>query len=245
MKPDVSLPPTQKTPPVPIPSQNNPVQVTSFHFLTIHLIIILPSKSGSLKWSLSLTFSLQNPVYASPLIHTCYMPRLSHSRFYRPNSICWAHIKLFFMYLSPPPITLSLIGPNILLNTLLSTTLSLRSSLSVSNHVSHPYKATGNITVLYILILIFLYPKQDVALVIKIQKSDWSIGAAYCSLLHGQSVKLFVDCSAPKMEKPNRYKMLVYIYRVRQRIGRFGNGVLLFLARAGHGNDAARWRGRE
>jgi len=32
----------------------------------------------------------------------------------------------------------------------------------------------------------------------------------------------------------------IYIYRVRQRIGRFGNGVFLFLAWAGKRNDAAR-----
>jgi hypothetical protein len=39
-----------------------------------------------------------------------------------------------------PPVTSSLLGPNILLSTLLSNTLSLRSSLHVSDQVSHPYK---------------------------------------------------------------------------------------------------------
>ena len=37
-------------------------------------------------------------------------------------------------------VTSSLLGPNILLNTLFSNTLSLRSSLNVSDQVSHPYK---------------------------------------------------------------------------------------------------------
>jgi len=33
----------------------------------------------------------QNPVYSSLLLHTCYMPRSSHSsRFYHPNNIGWA-----------------------------------------------------------------------------------------------------------------------------------------------------------
>ena len=41
------------------------------------------------------------------------------------------------------PVTPSLLGPNILLNTLFSNTLSLRSSLIVSDQVSHPYKTTG------------------------------------------------------------------------------------------------------
>jgi hypothetical protein len=42
------------------------------------------------------------------------------------------------------PVTSSLLGPNILLNTLFSNTLSLRSSLNVSDQVSHPYNTTGN-----------------------------------------------------------------------------------------------------
>jgi polysaccharide pyruvyl transferase WcaK-like protein len=54
------------------------------------------------------------------------------------------------------PITSSLLGPNILLRTLFSNTLSLCSSLSVRDQVSHPYKTTGIIMVLYILTFIFL-----------------------------------------------------------------------------------------
>ena len=42
------------------------------------------------------------------------------------------------------PVTSSLLGPNTLLSTLFSSTLSLRSSLSVSDQVSHPYRTTGN-----------------------------------------------------------------------------------------------------
>jgi hypothetical protein len=33
------------------------------------------------KWSLSLRFPHQNPVYASPLTHTRYMLRPSHSKY--------------------------------------------------------------------------------------------------------------------------------------------------------------------
>ena len=47
-------------------------------------------------------------------------------------------------------VTSSLLGPNMLLNTLFSNTLSLRSSLNVSDQVSHPYKTTGKIVVLHI-----------------------------------------------------------------------------------------------
>jgi hypothetical protein len=51
----------------------------------------------------------------------------------------------------------SLLGPNILLNTVFSKTLRLCSSLKVRHKVSYPYSTTGKITVLYILIFIFLY----------------------------------------------------------------------------------------
>jgi len=47
------------------------------------------------------------------------------------------------------PVTSSLLGPNILLNTLFSNTLSLCSSLNVSDQVSHPYKTNDKIIVLY------------------------------------------------------------------------------------------------
>ena len=53
------------------------------------------------------------------------------------------------------PVTSPHLGPIILLNTLFSNTLNLRSSLSVSDQVSHSYKTTGKIIVLYILIFIF------------------------------------------------------------------------------------------
>ena len=77
-------------PPVPILSQFDPVYNSTSHFLKIHLNIILPSTPGSPKWALSLRFPHQNPVYHSPLPHTRYKPRPSHSRFDHQNNIGWA-----------------------------------------------------------------------------------------------------------------------------------------------------------
>jgi hypothetical protein len=54
------------------------------------------------------------------------------------------------------PVTSSLLGTNILLKTIFSNTLRFLSSLNVNDQVSHPYKTTGKIIVLYILIITFL-----------------------------------------------------------------------------------------
>jgi len=59
------------------------------------------------------------------------------------------------------PVTSSLLDPNILLNTIFSNTLSLRSSRNVSDQVSHPYKTTGTIIGLNILIFKFLDSKPE------------------------------------------------------------------------------------
>ena len=50
----------------------------------------------------------------------------------------------------------SLLGLNILLNTMFSHTLSFLSSRNVNDQVAHPYKTTGKIIILYILIFKFL-----------------------------------------------------------------------------------------
>jgi hypothetical protein len=60
-----------------------------------------------------------------------------------------------------PPIISSLLGPNILLSIQFSNTLTLWSSLNVTAQVSHPYRTTGKITVLYVVIFTFLDSRRE------------------------------------------------------------------------------------
>ena len=105
-------------PPVPILSQFGAVHAPTSHFLKIYRNNILPSTPGSPTWSLSLRFAHQNPVYTSPLHHTCYMSlhhipldfvtRTVFGEQYRSlsSSLC------SFLH---SPVTSSLLGPYILL----------------------------------------------------------------------------------------------------------------------------------
>ena len=120
-------------PSVPILSHLDPVCTPTPHFLKTHLNIILSSMPGTL----SIIFPHQNPAYASVLPHMNYMPRPSNfSWFYQPKNIGQGVqiVKLLLCSFLHSLVTLSVLGPHILLNTLLSNTLCLRSSLIESGH---------------------------------------------------------------------------------------------------------------
>ena len=153
MKPKGSLSYSQvpATCPYPEPAWSSPY----LHFLKIHLNIILPSKTGSL----SLGFPHQYPVYSSPVPLACYMPHRSYYSWFYTRTILderYRSLSSSLCRFLHSLVNSSLLGPNILLNTLFSNTLSLPSSRNVSDQVSHPYKTTGKIIVLYILSFKFL-----------------------------------------------------------------------------------------
>jgi len=163
MEPEGSLPHSQvpATSPYPVPARSIPYPTS--HFLKIHLNIFLPSRPESSIWSFDLRFTQQNPAYASPLPirATCpanlilpdFITRIILGEQYRSlsSSLC------SFLH---SPVTTSLLVPYIL-NTLFSYPLRLRYSLNVSDQVSHPYKTTGKIILLYILIFQFLDSKLE------------------------------------------------------------------------------------
>ena len=131
----------------PILSHSTPPQPTfwrSILILSCHLRLGLPNvlfPSGFRTKSL----------YASPLPHSRYMPRQSHdSRFYDIVGEQYRSLSSSLCSFLHSPVTSSLLGSNILLSTLFSNPLSLRSSLNVSDQVSHSNK-TGRIIYKYIL----------------------------------------------------------------------------------------------
>ena len=147
---------THKRPPtVSILGQTNPVHIPTCHLLEIRPNIIHPSMPRSPQWSPSLRFPQQEPVhplstpisatFPAHLILLDFITRTMLGEECKPfsSSLC---------NLLHSSVTSSLLGPNILLNTMFSNTLSFLSSRRVNNQVSHPYKTTGKIIILYILI---------------------------------------------------------------------------------------------
>ena len=140
-----------RPPPVSILGQPNPVHIPTSHLLEIRRNIIHPSTPRSPQWSPSLRFPHQDPIrpsLLSPIRATC--PAHLILLDFITRTVLREEYKSFsssLRNLLHSPATSSLLGPNILLNTMFSNTLSFLSSRRVSDQVSHPYKTTGKIIV--------------------------------------------------------------------------------------------------
>jgi len=126
--------------------------------LSSHLRLGLPSDLFHLGFpTKTLCTSLLSPIPAAipaQLILLDFITRTILGEEYRSLS---SSLFSFLHYL----VTSSFLGPNILLRTIFSNTLSLRSSLNVSDKISHPYKITGKITVLFVLTFKYLDSKLE------------------------------------------------------------------------------------
>ena len=124
----------KRPPPVSILDQPNPVHIPTSHLLEIHPNIIYPSTPRSPQCSPSLRFPHQDPIHAlsSPIRATCpahlilldFITRKILGEDYKTfsSSLC---------NLLHSPVTSSLLGPNILLNTMFCS-----QTPSASSHVS-------------------------------------------------------------------------------------------------------------
>ena len=145
---------TRKCPPtVPFLSQLDPVHPPTSYFLKIYPNIIHSSTPRSPQWSPSLRFPHQDPIYplSSPIhatwpAHLSLLDFITRTIFVKQYRSLSSSLCSFLHSLGS-----SLLGPNILLSTLFSNTVSLRSPRNVNDQVSHPYKTTRKIIVLYIL----------------------------------------------------------------------------------------------
>ena len=102
-----------------------------------HFNIVRKSMPRSSKWSSSIRFLHKNPVYTSPLPHTCYMPRPPHS-FNLITRIIFGEenrsLSSSLFSLRQLPVTSFILGPIVFLSSLFSNTLRVR------NQISRPHK---------------------------------------------------------------------------------------------------------
>ena len=121
----------KRPPPVCILGQPNPVHIPTSHLLEIHPNIIHLSTPRSPQWSPSLRFPHQNPIHplSSPMHATCPAHLILLN--FNTRTILSEQYKSFSSLLCNllhSPVTLSLLGPNILVNIMFSNTLSILSS---------------------------------------------------------------------------------------------------------------------
>jgi hypothetical protein len=148
------------SPLVRILSQTNSVDTSPSYFISWRSILMLhnrlcfglprgflPSGFPSNNFYAFLFSPIRATCPADPILHDLIILILLDEEYKSHNSSLRSFLH--------PPVTSYLSGLRIFINT-----LSLYSSLNVREQVSHPYRTTGKITVLYILIFKFLEIRQ-------------------------------------------------------------------------------------
>jgi len=129
--------------PIIVGLQINPVQSIAPNTLKINFNIILSSMPRCSKWSFALSASHQIPIINTSVPHTYYMPRPFHSSWFYHRTILGEEYRLLSYSLCSflnSFVTSSLLGPNILINTLCICFL-----FSKTDQVLHPSKTPGQI----------------------------------------------------------------------------------------------------
>jgi len=162
-KPDIHYRIHKSHPLVPIMNQIRSAHVLPSYWLKIHFNSILPPTPRASQWSLSFWFPNQKFCvhFFSSIRTTCpfylvFLDWITSMVFGEESNSCGSLLCNFFSIPFVSPFCAQIYFPC----TLFSNTFTLCSTLSMRDHVSYPYKTTGEIAVRYILMFMILVTKD-------------------------------------------------------------------------------------